>query len=155
MRNLSCDVWKLVPWPRIELRPPALRSWSLSHCTTREVPPMTSSFFIQIKARSVLHQVQQPSPKVLSGYMWGVTTLPLGQRQQGVGESAPCLPPLLVGQVWGLFTSGSQRTEPARPHRSPRSCQVQQHLASAFLPSVPTHASHSLDSLKSLSQDVP
>ena len=72
MRNLSCDVWKLVPWPRIELRPPALRSWSLSHCTTREVPPMTSSFFIQIKARSVLHQVQQPSPKVLSGYMWGV-----------------------------------------------------------------------------------
>ena len=48
-------------------------SWHLSHYTTREVPPApTSSFFIQIKARGILHRVQQPSPEVLSGYMWGV-----------------------------------------------------------------------------------
>ena len=31
-------MWDLVPWPGIEPRPPALGAWSLSHCTTREVP---------------------------------------------------------------------------------------------------------------------
>ena len=39
MRNLSCDMGELVPWPRMEPRPPALGSWRLSHYTTREVPP--------------------------------------------------------------------------------------------------------------------
>ena len=31
-------MWDLVPWPGIELRPPALRTWSLSHWTIRKVP---------------------------------------------------------------------------------------------------------------------
>ena len=31
--------WLLVPWPGIEPGPPALRAWSVSHWTTREVPP--------------------------------------------------------------------------------------------------------------------
>ena len=30
--------WDLVFWPEIELRPPALRVWSLSHWTNTEVP---------------------------------------------------------------------------------------------------------------------
>ena len=34
----SCGMWDLVPRPGIELRPPALGVWSLSHRTTREVP---------------------------------------------------------------------------------------------------------------------
>ena len=38
MRTLSCGMWDLVPWPGMELRPPALGVWSLSHWTTREVP---------------------------------------------------------------------------------------------------------------------
>ena len=36
--DLSCGAWDLVPWPVIELRPPALGVRSLSHWTTREVP---------------------------------------------------------------------------------------------------------------------
>ena len=36
--SLSCSVWDLVPWPRIEPRTPALGAWSLSHWTTRGVP---------------------------------------------------------------------------------------------------------------------
>ena len=35
---LGCSMWSPVPWPGIELQPPALRAWSLSHWTTREVP---------------------------------------------------------------------------------------------------------------------
>ena len=31
-------MWDLVPRPGIELRPPALGAWSLTHWTTREVP---------------------------------------------------------------------------------------------------------------------
>ena len=38
MQLLGCSMWSLVPWPGIELWPPALRAWSLSHWTTREVP---------------------------------------------------------------------------------------------------------------------
>ena len=35
--SLSCSMWDLVPWPGIEPGAPALRVWSLSHWTTREV----------------------------------------------------------------------------------------------------------------------
>ena len=38
MWTLSCGMWNLVPQPRMEPRPPALETWSLSHWTTREVP---------------------------------------------------------------------------------------------------------------------
>ena len=38
VRVPGCSMWDLVPWPGIELRPPALGAWSLSHWTTREVP---------------------------------------------------------------------------------------------------------------------
>ena len=37
MLGLSCGMQNLIPWPGIELRPPALGVWSLSHWTTREV----------------------------------------------------------------------------------------------------------------------
>ena len=33
-----CSMWDLVPWSRIEPRPPALEAQSLSHWTTGEVP---------------------------------------------------------------------------------------------------------------------
>ena len=38
----SCGMWDLVPWPGIELRPPALGAQSLSHWTTRDVPSIFS-----------------------------------------------------------------------------------------------------------------
>ena len=37
--SLSCKMWDLVPWPGIKPRPPVLGAQSLSHWTTREVPP--------------------------------------------------------------------------------------------------------------------
>ena len=36
--TLSCGMWDLVSWPGTKPRPPALRVWSLSPWTTREVP---------------------------------------------------------------------------------------------------------------------
>ena len=36
--GLSYSMWDLVPSPGIELGPPALGAWSLSHWITREVP---------------------------------------------------------------------------------------------------------------------
>ena len=38
MRNLGCNMWDLVPWPRIEPRPSAVGAQNLNHWTTREVP---------------------------------------------------------------------------------------------------------------------
>ena len=36
--DVSCGIWDLVPWWGIEPGPPALKLWSLSCWTTREVP---------------------------------------------------------------------------------------------------------------------
>ena len=36
--DLHCGTWDLVPWPGIELGPPPLEAWSLSHWIIREVP---------------------------------------------------------------------------------------------------------------------
>ena len=44
----SCGIWDLVPWPGIEPGPPALRTWSLIHCTTREVPLATMFWLLDI-----------------------------------------------------------------------------------------------------------
>ena len=41
--SLSCSLWDLVPWRGIKPGPPALRPRSLSHWTTREVPPTSVS----------------------------------------------------------------------------------------------------------------
>ena len=42
--DLRCNIWDLIPRPRIELGPPALRAWSLSHWTTREVGKLFPSW---------------------------------------------------------------------------------------------------------------
>ena len=36
--GLSCSLWALLPWPRIEPAPPILGVWRPRHWTTREVP---------------------------------------------------------------------------------------------------------------------
>ena len=36
--GLSCGMWNLFYQPQIELGPPTLEAWSLSHWTTGEVP---------------------------------------------------------------------------------------------------------------------
>ena len=45
--ELGCGMWGLVPWPGIELEPPALGAWHLSHWTSREVPH--SQFLMVVK----------------------------------------------------------------------------------------------------------
>ena len=40
--HLSCSLWDLVPWAGMDPKLPALGARSLSHWTTREVPPSTS-----------------------------------------------------------------------------------------------------------------
>ena len=40
----SCGIWDLVPWSGVELGPPTLGAWNLSHWTTREVPFLTCIF---------------------------------------------------------------------------------------------------------------
>ena len=40
MQTLSCGTWDLDPRPGIKPRPPALGALSLSHWTSREVPPV-------------------------------------------------------------------------------------------------------------------
>ena len=34
----NCVMWNLIPWPGIKPRPPPLRTQSVSHWTTREIP---------------------------------------------------------------------------------------------------------------------
>ena len=41
MWTLSCHMWAPVPWPGVESGLPALGAQSLSHWTTREIPPAT------------------------------------------------------------------------------------------------------------------
>ena len=38
MQAFSSSLWDPAPWSRIELGPPALGTWSLSHCPTKKVP---------------------------------------------------------------------------------------------------------------------
>ena len=42
--DLSCSMWDLVPWPRIEPMLPALGVWSLNHWTTRKSPVLLLLF---------------------------------------------------------------------------------------------------------------
>ena len=44
IRDLSCGIWNLVPWPGIKPRPPALGVLSLNHWTTWEIPILCSYF---------------------------------------------------------------------------------------------------------------
>ena len=50
--GLSCGMWDLVSWPRIEPRSPELGTRSLSHWTTREMPWFFFFFKFAIKRRS-------------------------------------------------------------------------------------------------------
>ena len=59
MRLLSCSMWDLVPWPGVELKPPALGLRSLSHWTPREVPGQTSSHRQYVRTPN-----QRPWPSV-------------------------------------------------------------------------------------------
>ena len=42
--GLSCSMWDLAPGPGVEPGPPSLGAQSLSHWTTREVPPFSYNF---------------------------------------------------------------------------------------------------------------
>ena len=48
MRTLTCHMWDLVSCPGIKSGPPALGAQSLSHWTTREVPPKNTVFYYRL-----------------------------------------------------------------------------------------------------------
>ena len=54
MQILSCSMWDLVPWPRIQLGPLHWGMWSLSQWTTREVPNRLFLFQLFIMKRMKL-----------------------------------------------------------------------------------------------------
>ena len=60
----SCHMWDLVPWPGMELRPPALNTQSLSHWTTSEVLEPKQS-----------RNATQPTPVFLPGEPHGQRSL--------------------------------------------------------------------------------
>ena len=66
--DLHCSMWDLVPWSGMEPGPHALEVWSLTHCTTREVP-MCSFFwgrFWVVSSWGLLWMmVLQPSSRVI------------------------------------------------------------------------------------------
>ena len=80
MQTLSCVMWDLVPWPRIEPGAPALGVQSLSHWTTREVPSfillhvnIQFSHHHLLTRLSFLHcEFLVPSSKISWLYMCGV-----------------------------------------------------------------------------------
>ena len=52
--TLSCNMWDPVPWSGFEPRPPALKAWSLSHRTSREVSVLDFECSLYIKDTSFL-----------------------------------------------------------------------------------------------------
>ena len=56
MKSFSCGMWDLIPRPGIKPGPPALRSHSLSHWTSREVPNswcfLVSTLFLYVSMSS-------------------------------------------------------------------------------------------------------
>lgn len=60
MQAFNCNMWDLVPGPRIKPKPPALRSQNPSHWSIREVPLASSSFLSSICARKGLRLSSQP-----------------------------------------------------------------------------------------------
>ena len=77
----SCSMWDLVPWWGIEPGPPGLGVRSLSHWTTREVPPyelkLTQLYVIVTSIRS---QPRLPPPL---GLLWPQWTAPHLSQCQG------------------------------------------------------------------------
>ena len=49
----SCVLWDPIPRPGTESRPPALGAQSLSHWTTRQVPPLSVSYILNIIDKTV------------------------------------------------------------------------------------------------------
>ena len=52
--GVSCGTWDPALWAGIKPRPPALRAWSLSHWTTREVPVSFFSIYMPFISSSCL-----------------------------------------------------------------------------------------------------
>ena len=59
MWTLSCGMWDLVPWPRIEPGPPALGAWCLGHWS-----PQKSPYLFLYLCRSLENQEHMPIPPV-------------------------------------------------------------------------------------------
>ena len=90
--TLSCSRWDLVPWPGINLGPPALGMWSFSLRTTREVPlsPFLPVFFHRSPS-AILHK---PVSLLHSSY------LSKPPNSQAWSRSSTCIKPLSDILLW-------------------------------------------------------
>ena len=86
-RLFSCNIWDLVPWPRIEPGPPALGAQSLSHWTTTEVPIISKLY---VRWQYFIH---------LSTYWITVPATELDRKEREVNKISPLT----------LMISGSNR----------------------------------------------
>ena len=96
----SCGMWDIAPQSGIELRPPALGVWSVSHWTTREIPEifkLSSAEMEKAVDREVIERLEikwrrkwQPTPVFLPGKSHGRWSLvgcsPWGREESDTTE---------------------------------------------------------------------
>ena len=96
----SCGMWDIEPQSGIELRPPALGVWSVSHWTTREIPEifkLSSAEMEKAVDREVIERLEikwrrkwQPTPVFLPGKSHGRWSLvgcsPWGREESDTTE---------------------------------------------------------------------
>ena len=104
VQTLSCGMWNLVLWARIELVPPALGAQSLSHWTTKEVPILPpDSRSNQKSTNRDLHQVCFTSVHLWAQYLVKQMALQQPTQQHHIGSHRiqtllqPCLGPKSSG----------------------------------------------------------
>ena len=103
----SCGMWDIVPQSGIELRPPALGVWSVSHWTTREVPgifKLSSAEMVKVVDREVIERLE-----IKLRRKWHPTSVLLPGKSHGRRSLVGCSP-------WGR--EESDRTERLHFHFS-------------------------------------
>ena len=98
MQTLSCNLWHLVPCPGIELRPPALGAWNLTHRITREtLDPRDLSSSHPPSLASPSHTRGSPSAHRTQPHPWAFAHAKSSARS--AGAPIKCLPPSLLSFV--------------------------------------------------------
>ena len=124
IQTLSCSCeplpvsHDLVPWPGIELGPPALGAWSLSQWTTREVPQWSTKCAITLYLRK-----KMPVPKSgLTRWLTGIES-PCRYRRHGFD---PCVREIPWRRKWQLilvFLPGTSHGQRNLASYSPWGCK--------------------------------
>ena len=146
--GLSCGMWDLVPWPGIELRPPAEGDQCLSHWTTRDIPK------INLKKKTDYSSTHPPYSQCLwicQCQLFEHFIYSAEYKLQPPARPGPCLPsissqvPRLPCSSWLIPSPGSLlssyssfllplRRSPSRPCVTPAARIPRSHHSPEFLP---------------------